>query len=91
MDKNKTHYFRDKQIVYRGKWYQKILRPLAVWVANQEPQTVILNGLIFAIGWAMLRLLVVHFYSFVFALPWVIMAIAIALALLSKVLREGGK
>lgn len=86
---NQKHYFRDKRLTRRQKWHQKILRPLASFIVRDNPAEYLINGVLFAAFWIVIRVAVMNFYGLISALPWIVMAIALVLAGLSHVLRKG--
>lgn len=83
------YYFRDKRLAPRQKFTQKYLRPLAAWIESKSPVNVLIDGFLMAVFWFFIRLGVIHFYTFIAALPWVILAISLSLAVTSWALRRG--
>ena len=89
MAKQESYYFRDKRLTRRQRLHQKILRPLAMWVASQDPKTVLVMGGMVGASWIAIRLLIINFYAFFVALPWIIFGISGVVAGLAHALNGG--
>ena len=87
---NEDHtYFRNKQLTTRAKWHQKVLRPLAAWIAQYKPEDFIANGFIW-VGFSLLiPWFVLNFFSLTLALPWIFMVVFVGLASISWALQKG--
>lgn len=83
------NYFRNKQIAKRAKFHHRILRPLAVWLENKDPNWLLVNGLYLLLIAISTVLLVLHFYSFVMVLPYLVLGIVFVSVGLSWALRKG--
>ena len=88
---DQKHYFRNKQITKRQKFHQKILRPLALWIASHPPQDFIANGVVWVGFSILIPWFVLQFFSFTMALPWILIAVFLTLAGISYALRKGGR
>lgn len=85
---DRTH-FRNKQLVRKAKLHQKVLRPLAAWLDRKGPNWLLVNGLYLLLVAIAAVLTVLHFYSFVLVLPYLILGIVFVSVGLSWALQKG--